>query len=174
MGREIGDGSTQEFFVHLGQLAGDQGLPARDALGEVAQGVGGAVRGLEEHHVLGRGGDEGQRFTALTAAAASLIAAGGTSLLGLGTKGLGIEILKSFPETVSEAFDQFIQQHSNLSSRQLEFLNLLKGFIIEREKVEKKDLINAPFTVIHPQGIRGVFNPAEINEILQLTELSAA
>jgi type I restriction enzyme, R subunit len=87
---------------------------------------------------------------------------------------LGIEILKSFPETVSEAFDQFIGQHSNLSGRQLEFLNLLKGFIIEREKVEKKDLINAPFTVIHPQGIRGVFSPAEINEILQLTERLAA
>ncbi|MGP0594673.1 type I restriction endonuclease subunit R [Nitrospira sp. T9] len=87
---------------------------------------------------------------------------------------LGIAILKSFPETVSEAFDQFIQQHSNLSSRQLEFLYLLKGFIIEREKVEKKDLINAPFTVIHPQGIRGVFSPAEINEILQLTDGLAA
>jgi len=87
---------------------------------------------------------------------------------------LGIEILKSFPETVSEAFDQFIGQHTNLSSRQLDFLNLLKGFIIEREKVEKKNLINAPFTVIHPQGIRGVFSPAEINEILQLTERLAA
>jgi len=36
--------------------------------------------------------------------------------------------------------------------------------------VEKKDLINAPFTIIHPQGIRGVFSPAEIDEILQFTE----
>jgi len=87
---------------------------------------------------------------------------------------LGIEILKSFPEAVSEAFDQFIGQHTNLSSRQLEFLNLLKNFIVEREKVEKRDLINAPFTVIHPQGIRGVFSPSEINEILQLTEQLAA
>ena len=87
---------------------------------------------------------------------------------------LGIEILKSFPETVSEAFEQFIRQHTNLSSRQLEFLNLLKNFIVEREKVEKKDLINAPFTVIHPQGIRGVFSPSEINEILALTQTLAA
>jgi type I restriction enzyme R subunit len=87
---------------------------------------------------------------------------------------LGIEILKSFPDTVVEAFEQFIQQHTTLSSRQLEFLNLLKGSIIEREKVEKRDLINAPFTVIHPQGIRGVFSPAEIEEILQLTERLAA
>ncbi|MBU0483921.1 MAG: DEAD/DEAH box helicase family protein [Proteobacteria bacterium] len=87
---------------------------------------------------------------------------------------LGIEILKSFPETVAEAFEQFIKQHTNLSSRQLEFLNLLKNFIVDREKVEKKDLINAPFTVIHPQGIRGVFSPNEINEILLLTEKLAA
>jgi type I restriction enzyme R subunit len=87
---------------------------------------------------------------------------------------LGIELLKSFPDEVSAAFDQFIRAHTTLSSRQMEFLNLLKGFIIEREKVVKKDLINAPFTVIHPQGIRGVFSPAEINEILHLTERLAA
>ncbi len=87
---------------------------------------------------------------------------------------LGIEVLKSFPDEVSTIFDQFIRIHTSLSSRQMEFLNLLKNFIIEREKLEKKDLINAPFTVIHPQGIRGVFSPAEINEILQLTERLAA
>lgn len=87
---------------------------------------------------------------------------------------LGIETLKSFPDEVSAAFDQFIRAHTTLSSRQMEFLKLLKDFIIERERVEKKDLISAPFTVIHPQGIRGVFSPAEINEIFQLTERLAA
>lgn len=87
---------------------------------------------------------------------------------------LGIEALKSFPDEVSAAFDQFIRAHTTLSSHQMEFLKLLKDFIIEREKVEKKDLISAPFTVLHPQGIRGVFSPAEISEILQLTERLAA
>jgi type I restriction enzyme R subunit len=82
---------------------------------------------------------------------------------------LGIEVLRSFPETVSAAFEHFIQQHSTLSLRQLDFLNLLQNFIIEREKVGKKDLISAPVTIIHPQGIRGVFSPAEIQEILALT-----
>lgn len=77
---------------------------------------------------------------------------------------LKIEILKTFPDTVAEAFELFIQEHSNLSTRQLDFLNLLKNFILEREKVEKRDLINAPFTVIHPQGIRGVFSATEIND----------
>ncbi len=87
---------------------------------------------------------------------------------------LGIEKLNSFPETVSNAFEQFIQGHSNLNTRQLEFLHLLKDFIIEREKIEKRDLIQSPFTVIHPQGIRGVFNPREIDEILKLTDKLAA
>ncbi|MBD2802942.1 DEAD/DEAH box helicase family protein [Xenorhabdus sp. M] len=87
---------------------------------------------------------------------------------------LGIEVLKSFPDEVNAAFDQFIRVHTTLSSRQMEFLDLLKNFIVDRERVEKKDLINAPFTVIHPKGIRGVFSPAEINEILRLTERLAA
>ena len=87
---------------------------------------------------------------------------------------LGIEILKSFPETVAEAFTQFIQEHSNLTSRQLDFLGLLRDFVIEREHIEKRDLIQAPFTVIHPQGIRGVFSAQEIEEILALTESVAA
>ncbi|MEJ1337156.1 MAG: DEAD/DEAH box helicase family protein [Candidatus Sedimenticola sp. (ex Thyasira tokunagai)] len=87
---------------------------------------------------------------------------------------LGIEILTSFPETVSQAFDQFISEHTNLNSRQLEFLRLLKSFIVDREKVEKRDLIQSPFTIIHPEGIRGVFSPSEIEEILDLTERLAA
>ena len=32
-----------------------------------------------------------------------------------------------------------------------------------------KDLINAPFTQLHPQGIRGVFKQTEIDEILDMT-----
>jgi type I restriction enzyme R subunit len=87
---------------------------------------------------------------------------------------LGLETLASFPDTVARAFDQFFAQHTDLNSRQLEFLKLLKDFIIEREKVEKRDLIQSPFTIIHPEGIRGVFRPAEIDEILQLTEQLAA
>jgi type I restriction enzyme R subunit len=87
---------------------------------------------------------------------------------------LGLEVLVSFPETVSKSFDQFIAEHTNLNSRQLEFLSLLKDFIIEREKLDKRDLIQSPFTILHPQGIRGVFRPAEIEEILELTEKLAA
>jgi type I restriction enzyme R subunit len=87
---------------------------------------------------------------------------------------LGLEIVESFPDTVEKAFEAFIHEHSNLNSRQIDFLNLLKEFIIERETIQKKDLIESPFTIIHPQGIRGLFSPPEINDIVALTERLAA
>jgi type I restriction enzyme R subunit len=37
---------------------------------------------------------------------------------------LGLEILESFPDTVTRAFEQFIHSHTNHNSRQLDFLNL--------------------------------------------------
>ena len=87
---------------------------------------------------------------------------------------LGIEILESFDAQVSKAVEQFIQIHSNLTTNQIEFLHLLRDYIIEKGKLEKRDLIQAPFTIIHPKGIRGVFSPAEIKEILELTETLVA
>jgi type I restriction enzyme R subunit len=82
---------------------------------------------------------------------------------------LGIEVLETFPETVSKAFDTFIKEHSYLSSRQLQFMDLLKKFILEKGDLQKRDLIQSPFTMLHPEGIRGVFSPKEIDEILVLT-----
>lgn len=83
---------------------------------------------------------------------------------------LGIKLLESFPDSVSKSFEKFITKHSYLNSRQLDFLKLLQLFLIEKGEVEKRDLINAPFTQIHPDGIRGVFSNKEIEEILILTQ----
>jgi len=82
---------------------------------------------------------------------------------------LGLEVLETFTDSVASAFDAFITEHNYLSSRQLQFLDVLKKYILEKGNLEKKNLIESPFTMIHPEGIRGVFTPKEINEILQLT-----
>ena len=87
---------------------------------------------------------------------------------------LGIEILESFDEQVGKAVQQFIQKHTQLSTRQIEFLHLMRDYIIERGNIEKRDLIQAPFTIIHPKGVRGIFSPSEIKEIVTLTEKFAA
>jgi type I restriction enzyme R subunit len=83
---------------------------------------------------------------------------------------LGIEQLETFAETVTKAFDDFIAKHSYLTSRQLQFLDLLKNFVLEKGDVSKRNLIESPFTMLHPEGIRGIFNQKEIDEILSLTE----
>lgn len=87
---------------------------------------------------------------------------------------LGIEILESFPDSVSKSFEQFIAEHSYLNSRQLDFLRLLQTFLIEKGEVVKRDLVNAPFTKIHPDGIRGVFSNREIEEIISFINTLAA
>jgi type I restriction enzyme R subunit len=87
---------------------------------------------------------------------------------------LDIEILESFPETVSKSFERFITEHSYLNSRQLDFLQLLQSFLVEKGDIAKKDLINAPFTRIHPDGIRGVFSNKEIDEIISFIQTLAA
>lgn len=83
---------------------------------------------------------------------------------------LGIAQLETFAETVTKAFDDFISKHSYLTSRQLQFLDLLKNFLLEKGDVSKRNLIESPFTMLHPEGIRGIFNQKEIDEILSLTE----
>lgn len=65
-------------------------------------------------------------------------------------------------------------EHSYLSSKQLQFLELLRSFLIDKGQLQKRDLINAPFTRIHPDGIRGVFNNKEIEEIVSLAQKLAA
>lgn len=87
---------------------------------------------------------------------------------------LGLEVLETFPETVSKAFDNFIAAHSYMSARQLEFLSLLRSYLTEKGTATKKDLINAPFTRIHPDGVRGVFSQKEIEEIIKVIDNIAA
>ncbi|NPD86396.1 DEAD/DEAH box helicase family protein [Lentimicrobium sp. L6] len=86
---------------------------------------------------------------------------------------LGIEILESHSVTVSRVFSEFIVEHSYLTKRQLDFLNILKTYIIDRGEIQKQNLIEAPFTRIHPEGILGLFSPNEIQEIITLINKAA-
>lgn len=87
---------------------------------------------------------------------------------------LQVEAVHSFEETVTLAFDEFIKLHNNLSNNQIEFMTVLKRYLIDKGKIEKKDLINPPFTQLHPQGILGVFSPKEIEEIITVIQRIAA
>ncbi|MBI2342969.1 MAG: DEAD/DEAH box helicase family protein [Deltaproteobacteria bacterium] len=79
---------------------------------------------------------------------------------------LGLEKLKTRTEAVTQAFDTFIAKHNDLTGNQIQFLQVLRTFILERGKLQKPDLIHRPFTNLHPQGIRGLFTPSQVNEII--------
>ncbi len=87
---------------------------------------------------------------------------------------LGVEQIKSFEDEVSQLFAEFVINHTHFTSKQLQFLDILKGFVIDKGKVEKRDLIGAPFTQLDQKGILGVFSIDVVNEIVELTKRFSA
>lgn len=84
---------------------------------------------------------------------------------------LGLEKLSTWSEEVTLKFDRFITEHNNYyTSKQVQFLEALKRFILQTKDIEKKDLISPPFTQFHSRGIQGLFTPSEITEIYAFSE----
>ncbi len=83
---------------------------------------------------------------------------------------MGIGELVTFPEKVTEAFATFIATHNTLTAKQIQFLTTLQTFIIENGALNKKDLVQEPFTKIHENGFLGLFDKHMQREILQFTE----
>jgi type I restriction enzyme R subunit len=83
---------------------------------------------------------------------------------------LGLQKLPTRTEIITGAFDTFIAQHNDYTADQVQFLQILKTFVLERGRVEKQNLVERPFTNLHPQGVRGLFQGNQINEILGFIE----
>ncbi len=82
---------------------------------------------------------------------------------------MGLGSLVTFSEKVSEAFAEFIAEHNTMTAPQIRFLQTLQLFIIENGKLDKKDLVQEPFTKIHSSGFLGLFTRQLQDEILNLT-----
>ena len=83
---------------------------------------------------------------------------------------LGIEALLTTEVIVSKAIDEFIAKHYNFNTAQIQFMQILKKFIIDNHNITKQDFTNAPFTQIHPRGILGLFDKNQREEILKFIE----
>ncbi len=82
---------------------------------------------------------------------------------------LGVEPLERWSTMVARRFEEYISEHTTYTALQIRFLQTLRTFVLQRGKVERRDLVESPFTQLHPQGIRGVFSPPDIEAILGLT-----
>ncbi|HEY4964537.1 MAG TPA: DEAD/DEAH box helicase family protein [Candidatus Saccharimonadales bacterium] len=83
---------------------------------------------------------------------------------------MGIGGLVTFSDKVSEAFAEFIAEHNTLAPTQIQFLIVLRDFIINNGELSKKDLVGEPFTKLNTRGFLGVFTPTLQKEILSFTD----
>lgn len=67
-------------------------------------------------------------------------------------------------EAVDRAFTSFSQAHS-LSSHQLRFLTILKNLIAKNGGMEIDRLYEEPFTGLHPDGVTGIFDDKQLDEL---------
>ena len=67
---------------------------------------------------------------------------------------LGIEPLERWSTFVTREFEDFIAEHTTYTALQIRFLQTMRTFILQRGGVERRDLVDSPFTQLHPQGIR--------------------
>ena len=96
------------------------------------------------------------------------------SFLALMRHVLGVEPLERWSVVVTREFERFISEHTTYTALQVRFLQTLRTFLLHRGRVERRDLVDSPFTRIHPDGVRGVFPPQEIEEILRFAGALAA
>ena len=83
---------------------------------------------------------------------------------------MGIGGLVTFADKVSEAFAEFIAEHNTFAPNQIQFLIVLRDFIINNGELTKKDLVSEPFTKLNDRGFLGVFTPKLQTEILSFTD----
>lgn len=87
---------------------------------------------------------------------------------------LGVRTLESWTTAVTRQFDEFIAGHPQWSSLQIRFLQTLRTFVLQRGGIQRRDLVDPPFSQLHPLGVRGVFEAEQIDEILALARRLAA
>jgi type I restriction enzyme R subunit len=69
---------------------------------------------------------------------------------------------------VHEQFSAFVQAHPNLASHQIKFLDLLQNHISKFGSIEISRLYEPPFTLLHSDGLDGVFDERLAQELLDV------
>lgn len=72
-------------------------------------------------------------------------------------------------DAVQERFQAFALRHPSLTAKQTQFLRLLQSLIAQTGGIALEQLVDAPFTRIHEDGLYGVFdNPKQQQDLLTI------
>jgi len=74
------------------------------------------------------------------------------------------------PEVVAERFGEFFARHPQLSAKQQRFMALLQNHIAKFGVVTLDKLYEAPFTQVSVDGPDGVFDDAEVEELIAVID----
>lgn len=72
-------------------------------------------------------------------------------------------------EAAKQAFNAFTEKH-NLCADQIEFVNMVIDYLTERGVMDPRRLYESPFTDIDYMGVEGVFESAEVVELISILE----
>ena len=74
-------------------------------------------------------------------------------------------------DTAKQAFAEFLSART-LTANQIEFINLIINYLTEHGAMEPGRLYESPFTDFSPLGVEGVFDSAEVTQLITvLTEI---
>ncbi|GAB2518572.1 type I restriction endonuclease subunit R [Microbulbifer agarilyticus] len=76
------------------------------------------------------------------------------------------ELVGMDPLAVEAHFTDFLHGHPQLTHRQVQFMNLLKNHIAEHGTVTVEGLYEAPFTSVSHEGLDGVFQPSDADDLV--------
>ena len=71
---------------------------------------------------------------------------------------------------VHKRFETFVQQHPNLASHQIKFLDLLQNQIARAGSIEIEQLYEPPFSTLHNEGPDGLFASEVVDELLEIVD----
>ena len=76
------------------------------------------------------------------------------------------ELIGLNPQILEAHFQAFLHTHPSLTAQQVRFMNLLKNYIAQHGSIVIDKLYDAPFTSVSHEGVDGVFNADDVNELV--------
>lgn len=72
------------------------------------------------------------------------------------------------PAKVEEFFVDFMSKYPEMTAHQIRFLDLLRNHIVQYGAIELDKLWDAPFTIISSDGVDGVFEEAQVKDLIKV------
>lgn len=86
---------------------------------------------------------------------------------------LTLDALPDYSQVVERSFVRHIAAHQ-YGADQIRFLRAVQEVFLKKRQLAEADLYEAPLTIFGRNAVEKYFTPAEIRELLQLTEKLAA